>query len=257
MANERLRTSDGFVLTRTGEGVWTDGDLAYPSDANGLPLDVFGHTIEGTLMSSTDTELEVELEKSSEMTLVQNRQYLVDYTVRNLTTGDGEEERVLELTEDEFDGFPLAVRDQVKKLVQTAAGGMVWTAPDHDARAARAAWEVAQDRVLGLLMPFISEREMYAKDYTAWERYVLGDDAMDAYPPESITDAVVKVLEFAQQAAVENWNEGYWEGLTTRSTQGDVLKMFVGFVSAWMEGADKDDPTFSDLLLKETTEENG
>ena len=44
-------------------------------------------------------------------------QHLIDYTVRNITTGDEEELRVLELEADEFDGFPETVRDEIRGLV--------------------------------------------------------------------------------------------------------------------------------------------
>ncbi len=89
--------------------------------------------------------------------------HLIDYTVRNLTTGDGEEERVLELEHAEFVGFPEYLQVGLEGIVQAA-------------RANPALWLPYQDVILAMLKPHISEPALYERDYTAWERIVLGDD---------------------------------------------------------------------------------
>lgn len=88
-------------------------------------------------------------------------QHLVDYSVRNITTGDEEDIRVLELDPDEMLGFPEPVRDQVIALID-------------DAQQTGSHWAANQDAILLLLLPYISDRALYNSDYEAWERKVLG-----------------------------------------------------------------------------------
>ncbi len=47
-------TSDGYRFERTPEGTWTDGDLTFDSDSNGLPIDADGEPLEGELTSDGD-----------------------------------------------------------------------------------------------------------------------------------------------------------------------------------------------------------
>ena len=70
--------------------------------------------------------------------------------------------------------------------------------------------------------------------------------------PEDVSYAVRQVLHDAMDAAVENWAEGYWPEFTTKTTHGDVLDQFVGFIQAWKESVDiEEDPAFATLLLPE------
>jgi hypothetical protein len=94
-------------------------------------------------------------------------QYLVDYTVRNITTGDEEDIRVLELETEEFDGFPEQVRDDIRNLI----GLIAWQW--HAGQPIAADWLIAQDQILKLLLPYITDRALYDSDYEAWENNVL------------------------------------------------------------------------------------
>ena len=97
-------------------------------------------------------------------------QYLIDYTIRNITTGDEEDTRILELADDEFDGFPDAVRDEVRQLTERFRA--IWNTEfvqDIDYHA----WEETQMRILELLKPYMSDPELYENDYDAWENNLL------------------------------------------------------------------------------------
>jgi len=87
-------------------------------------------------------------------------QHLVNYTVRNIITGDGEDERILELGPDELGGFPEEVRDQIQWLID-------------DSQQTGSHWDGAQETMLDLLLPYISERELFDASYPAWEQNVL------------------------------------------------------------------------------------
>jgi hypothetical protein len=91
-------------------------------------------------------------------------QYLIDYTVRNITTGDEEDIRVLELEPAEYDGFPESVREQIRSLVADCnwGGTTMWPV-----------WHENRERIVELLMPFISGRRMFNGNYERWERELL------------------------------------------------------------------------------------
>lgn len=95
-------------------------------------------------------------------------QYLVDYTVRNITTGDEEEIRVLELTDDELAGFPEPVRAEIRDIVRR--------------NEATTRWDTDQDRIVALLLPYISKPALYRDDYGTWEEWVLGDAPEEGAP---------------------------------------------------------------------------
>lgn len=97
-------------------------------------------------------------------------QYLVDYTVRNLTTGDEEEIRVLEI--DDVSGFPDRVRDEVQSYIAVGNDVMGGGRPHMD-------WEDAQDALRQILMPYISEPDLYETRYNSWEQHVLGNEDVD------------------------------------------------------------------------------
>jgi hypothetical protein len=94
-------------------------------------------------------------------------QHLVDYTVRNITTGDEEEIRVLELTDEEVADLPTDARAVLEPHRTLWRSETAVLHPE---------WETAQQRVLELLLPHISDRALYDSDYGAWERRVLGDE---------------------------------------------------------------------------------
>lgn len=98
---------------------------------------------------------------------------LVDYTVRNITTGDEEDIRVLELSAEEYDGFPAEVRRLVYGYVSDAG----WGTDDYD----RQAWESGQERIRELLLPWIHDVGLYERDYATWEQNVLDG----RYEPEA------------------------------------------------------------------------
>src|SRR5262245_59948109 len=107
-------------------------------------------------------------------------QYLVDYTVRNITTGDDEDIRVLELTDAEIDRFPAEVREQVAVLI--AAG-----------RENPNEWVDHQDYVLANLLSYITDRALYDSDYGLWEINLLQDAdtaVTDIFPPEHVSGRV-------------------------------------------------------------------
>lgn len=152
-------------------------------------------------------------------------QHLVDYTVRNITTGDEEDIRVLELTPDEMLGFPDPVRETVIALID-------------DAQQTGSHWEANQDRILDLLLPFISDAQLYERDYAKWERKVLGDTEppiLDRYPPEHVSYRVRQLLNEAIDAAIENWQEGYWAEFTEETTVGEVWGNLAGFIESYIE----------------------
>lgn len=96
-------------------------------------------------------------------------QQLIDYTVRNITTGDEEDIRVQELDDSDVNGFPDEVQDEIRSLLASA----------HDSAAgarsleARVTWGEVNDQILNLLLPYISDRPLYDQDYPAWENNVL------------------------------------------------------------------------------------
>jgi hypothetical protein len=94
-------------------------------------------------------------------------QYLIDYTIRNITTGDEEDIRILELAEDEFDGFPAEIRDEVRRQVEPAAEAFAAMQLDYHA------WDRAQMRILELLRPYMTDEALYERDYDAWEANLL------------------------------------------------------------------------------------
>lgn len=100
-------------------------------------------------------------------------QYLVDYTVRNITTGDEEEIRVLELTTEEIATFPADVRGEIANLLADV------NAAREAGFAAHAEWDHAQSRIVELLLPYLSDRALYDSDYERWESNLLEFDADD------------------------------------------------------------------------------
>lgn len=177
-------------------------------------------------------------------------QYLVDYTVRNITTGDEEEIRVLELEPAEYDGFPETVREEIRGLVaavgyQPDGGGDMPT------------WDRNQDRIVELLLPYITHLDIYRADYARWERMVLDDDdILASTPPEDVADAVYDILNTAAGAAIANWAEGFWEHFHPSTTRREVLQNFAGFITAWLETvSDEDDPDLGVPLIVPTPEE--
>lgn len=97
-------------------------------------------------------------------------QYLIDYSVRNITTGNEEEIRLLELADDEAAGLPDDVRailDPHRQAFQTHA------------RIEHPAWDNAQDAILALLLPRIRNRALYESDYDAWQEWLLESDDAD------------------------------------------------------------------------------
>jgi len=154
-------------------------------------------------------------------------QYLVDYTVRNITTGDEEDIRVLELEPSEYDGFPDEVREQVRALVAEVGWG--------SERYSSSLWQTNQERILALLLPSITDRALYDSDYTAWEARLLGGNVTDVYPPEDVADRVRTILGEALDGAVENWDEGFWEEFTSATTKADILRHFGGYIESVLE----------------------
>jgi len=97
-------------------------------------------------------------------------QHLVDYTVRNITTGDEEELRLLELTDEEAGQLPAdaqAVLGPHRTLWRTEQAIL------------HPEWETAQDELLRLLLPYISDRALYDSDYAQWEENVLFDEDIE------------------------------------------------------------------------------
>jgi hypothetical protein len=113
-------------------------------------------------------------------TITDEAQHLIDYTVRNIETGDEEDIRVLELSTEEIALFPEAVRTQIAMLI--TFGSRSWSD-----------WHTSQERILALLLPFISRPELHAADLEAWHRYVLDqpddEDQDDAEAPTT-TDPI-------------------------------------------------------------------
>jgi hypothetical protein len=157
-------------------------------------------------------------------------QHLVNYTVRNICTGDEEEIRVLELTDEEMNGFPADVRGQISTLIAASVA-------NHDV------WLTNQDVIVRLLLPYISRRALYDNDYGTWENYVLKNDALllDAYPPEEIADAVKRVLLGAVDGAVENWAEGFWANVDVCTTEANILRDFADYIDAVLEPVGDDE----------------
>jgi hypothetical protein len=119
-------------------------------------------------------------------------QYLVDYTVRNITTGDEEEIRVLEITDAEFEGFPDEIRDEIRSLVAVGVEAVFGHGRPHSD------WDTAQEQIVGLLMPYVSNRALFDSDYGQWEENLLeGDDSPDTATVHGteLTDAEVADME--------------------------------------------------------------
>jgi hypothetical protein len=162
-------------------------------------------------------------------------QHLIDYTVRNIMTGDEEDIRVLELTPDEMLGFPEPVRDEAIALID-------------DAQQTGSHWATNQAHILDLLLPYISNHALFDADYEAWERKVLGDERiLDGSSPEDVAIVVSLVLKTAADAAIENWDDGFWEDFHPTTTRRELLENFVGFIQAWLE---VDDPDFELPLIE-------
>lgn len=159
-------------------------------------------------------------------------QHLVDYTVRNISTGDGEEVRLLELTDDEAAGLPADVRAILDPLRHQFQADTVIPHP---------VWDTAQDSILALLRPYISRPALFDNDYTTWEQVVLENDQplLEDYPPEHIKDAVHNLLLEAVDGALENWNEGFWAEFDVRMTAADTLRYFTGYIEALLDGNDE------------------
>lgn len=58
---------------------------------------------------------------------------------------------------------------------------------------------------------------------------------LNAHPPEDIAARVRQVLTEAIDAAIENWNEGYWADFTTDTTVGEVLGNLGGYIESYLE----------------------
>lgn len=161
-----------------------------------------------------------------------SNQELIDYTVRNITTGDEEDMRVLELAPEEVAEFPESVRDEIATLV--ARNSIEGNHPT---------WDVDQDRILDLLLPYITHLDIYRADYARWERLVLDgsigtvndDPVLLAHPPEDVADRVRAVLGAAVDAAIENWAEGFWADFHEDTTSAEVWGNLAGFIESYLE----------------------
>jgi len=159
-------------------------------------------------------------------------QYLVDYTVRNITTGDEEDIRVLELTDDEISSFPAEVREQIRAIIRAQG----FTTPEGVTTGRiQTSWADDQDQILALLLPYITDRALYDADYTAWEARLLGGNVTDVYPPEDVAERVRAILGEALEGAIENWAEGFWEEFTSATTKADILRHFGGYIESVLE----------------------
>jgi len=67
------------------------------------------------------------------------------------------------------------------------------------------------------------------------------DRILDEYPPEHVADAVRRVLNVAVAAAIENWDEGFWEDFSSTTTTREIYRNFIGFVASWLETVEDDD----------------
>lgn len=174
-----------------------------------------------------------------------------NYTVRNITTSDEEDIRVLELTDEELARFPEPVREEVHRIVADNAERfrVGWQPGDNEH------WLNDQDILLRMLLPWISDRALYDSDYGRWEARLLGDDArlLDSLPPETIADNVRTALTTLVEAAVENWAEGYWADVPPTLTHGEAFDMLAGFVDSMrdMEDGPLDEPVFEQLPADE------
>lgn len=173
-------------------------------------------------------------------------QYLVDYTVRNITTGDEEEVRLLELTDAEVAGLPTEAQAILEPLRHAFQSDNVIPHPD---------WDAAQDQLLSVLRPLISDPELYEYDYEAWEQNLLDgayqSTLTDSVPPEEVADVVRSILHVAVEAAIANWAEGFWADYTEATRSRQVLAQFAGFLTAWLETvADEDDPDLAKTVLQ-------
>lgn len=170
-------------------------------------------------------------------------QYLVDYTVRNITTGDGEEMRVLELTVEEVQRFPA---DTVQSIGDLLAEAHTRFAVDGPAPLDWS-WEETLESIRQALLPYISDPVLYHSSYSAWESNVLSESytgevrLLDVLPPEDITDRVRAIALGAVDGALENWDEGYWQGWTTNTTRRNVLTNLAGYLLSLAEMPDEDD----------------
>lgn len=98
---------------------------------------------------------------------------LVNYTVRNITTGDEEDLRVLELSGEEIlNGFPPEVAKHIFHLIRQVGYN---NESSHETN--WQLWKVQNSEIIRLLLlPYISDRALYDSDYEAWENMVLGED---------------------------------------------------------------------------------
>jgi hypothetical protein len=77
----------------------------------------------------------------------------VDYAIRNCTVGDEEQIRLWENPEDYVDNVPIEVRDQLRKLIVEL----------------EAEKDGVEENIIELLMPYMSNRDVYEFDYPLWE----------------------------------------------------------------------------------------
>ena len=161
-------------------------------------------------------------------------QYLVDYTVRNIPTGDEDDLRLLELTDDEIAGFPDAVRGAVRSLLASPAAA-------YRTGSSLTGWDATAEAIRTLLLPYISDSWLYQNDYGAWEQNVLdeaygtGIPVTEPCPPEAVGDRVRQVLDEQVAGALENWSEGHWEDWSTATKRREVLERFVGYLESIIE----------------------
>jgi hypothetical protein len=99
-----------------------------------------------------------------------DNQHTIDYAVRNITTGDEEDIRILEEPATYLAAFPEAIREDAARLI--AEPGVFDGVSDFD----WSIWRTNQDTLLVLLLPYITDRALYESDYGLWEARVLGSE---------------------------------------------------------------------------------
>lgn len=128
-------------------------------------------------------------------TTTPDRQHLIDYTVRNITTGDEEDIRILELSDHEIlNGFPPEVAHQIYALIKEVGYS------EGSEYADWTAWQTNQEKIRELLLPLISHRDIYELEYSLWEEAVVEDD-WDLVKPASLEDKLWALTSLEDQIA--------------------------------------------------------
>ena len=161
----------------------------------------------------------------------------VDYAVRNIVVGDGEETR---LWEDPH----LAVEDDLPEQVRSVFTLLAGTGQ----HVTRDEWNTNQTMIVGLLLPYISNRRLFFKDAGVWSELMMAasDDMSytDWLEASGFGDAAGNDVDNPQDAIPEDGGKNGPRTLEQRREQHRVQRRLVEQLMAqYREQAEKKSDT--------------